>query len=205
MSLALLIGFSYHDGKKPSLPYTCLDIEKIEKYIKHYGFPVIKITDYIDKDYKYIDLSHFIDTLISILQHKNRIFLFYSGHANKDQCLIMPNLELLSTSLLFEILNNHTEKDAKILSIFDSCYGSCFPLPFERRSDIMIYNKDGLFTEKNIICISATPELLEAEMKSDGSAFTKYFLTLDLMKITGWIDVECGRLLSSYPSLEFSL
>lgn len=204
MSLAILLGFDYKNTLKSPLPYTKIDIERIKDYIEDYGFQTLKITDYDSIGLLYTNLDDLATKLRTELKGKSRVFFFYTGHAEKDQTLIMPNLEKLTTIDLLNILRETNEK-AKILSVFDSCYGTCLPLAFERRSGLMKLNHEGIFTTQNIISLSATPELLEAEMVKDGSVFTKYFTSLNLKKLIYWSILDVGRLLSSTPGLEFSL
>lgn len=203
--LAILVGFRYRGAKE--LTSAPLDIQLMIKHLATFDFDCVVISDFIPEIsvefYPFVDLKDLIFLLENFLEMSREILFYYSGHAS-DNNLHLPDNTLLSSKVLTQVFKQRLDSQARVLTIFDCCYGVVLDLPFTLSSGKMKVT-DGVFMTPMIISINETDKDLRAEMRKSGSRFTNVIITWDLRRLLRLDYLPARTIKSSYPSLSFLL
>ena len=208
MAVVIVIGFKYKDDKL--LPYTYIDLEKVNQYLR-YPWERIIITDFAFKDaIPYTYYKEFTLLLEDKIRDRKRIFFFYSGHALDTHRLLLPDDTILESGELTQIFSL-ADPEARILSFFDCCYGFNLSLPFilnssidkESNSKNMKCDVSKRFLRQNIISVTSSNPGQPGRMIKTGSTFTDRLVGIDLKKIVRW-DLMDFNICSSFPDLLFN-
>ena len=173
----------------------------------------------------YTSKKQILEIIRKCCQHRKKIFLYYTGHAFKNNILLPfsnsevcfryqnNNDSVIEFNFLRSIISTISDKNAKIFSIFDCCNFTGFGLPYRMESGIYRLRSKNFITQK-FICISSTLSDEVSLGSKEGSLFTKVFFQnlrgyRNIYDLVNLVSKECfskfnqtSTVYSSYPDLK---
>lgn len=124
-----------------------------------------------------VNIGNFIRALNRILKIKDDKFIFYySGHGSLGN-IVLPNYEKMPISEIINVFSLSTEKNSQIFMIMDCCEVCDLKLPFILNENSFEYIQNSKFYDQFIVLISSSSKNQKSISTTEGSIFTKFFLT----------------------------
>jgi hypothetical protein len=151
--------------------------------------------------------NNFEEIFIKSIKDCNKLFLYYSGHA-KNGNIILPDKTHVPLTHLRDLMNKHCSNEAEIVVILDCCQSNGMELPYSFHKNVYSSDLTPLnifklnsynFTDKRIICLSATQIDQDSNATRSGSLFTRKIF--DLIKSEKQISIKKidAIITTSYP------
>lgn len=124
-----------------------------------------------------VNIGNFIRALNRILKIRDDKFIFYySGHGSLGN-IVLPNYEKMPISEIINVFSLSTEKNSQIFMIMDCCEVCDLKLPFILNENSFEYIQNSKFYDQFIVLISSSSKNQKSISTTEGSIFTKFFLT----------------------------
>ena len=202
MSVGILIGFEYLSEIEKSLPGIIFDLYSIHNFFNDKLDSMYLITDILhedigniisyynlysiqfdpehffnilgDKLYRKTDPYEILSLIGSMVNGKNKIFFYYSGHSDEND-FIFPG-GYVKKYVLLRTLMEFSNKGSEIFILTDCCHGG-IKINYKISPSPKLQLSDRYFTSKKIISISSTDQNDVTETNLHGSEFTKKMIS----------------------------